>query len=159
MGFNYEEIGLRLGVSRAQAYKYVQGALRTIRARTDEVADDVRTLELIRLDRLQLALWRRAVEGDETAIDRILRIMERRARMLGIDSPVSVKQESVGAFVVQGPDGKAIDVEHQFDAYLAELARLLGEPVGARADGSIPEGGELPPGFGVAGSMGADEDD
>jgi hypothetical protein len=37
---------------------------------------------------MQAALWERAIEErDCKAIDRILRIMERRARLLGLDQP------------------------------------------------------------------------
>jgi len=44
-------------------------------------------LEALRLDQMQAALWQRATDGEVRAIDRILRIMERRARLLGLDEP------------------------------------------------------------------------
>ena len=38
-----------------------------------------------------LPLGRRVQTGDEKAVDRALRIMERRARLLGLDAPASVE--------------------------------------------------------------------
>jgi len=45
-------------------------------------------LELERLDVMLLALWRRVQNGDERAIDRALKIEERRAKLLGLDAPI-----------------------------------------------------------------------
>jgi len=39
---------------------------------------------------MQRALWPTALSGDLGAIDRLVRIMERRARLLGLDSRVEV---------------------------------------------------------------------
>ncbi len=44
----------------------------------------------MRLDRLQEALWPKAISGDTRAADVVLRIMNRRARMLGIDAPARI---------------------------------------------------------------------
>jgi len=50
----------------------------------------VRALELERCDRLQAAVWPAATQGDVAAVAAVLRIMERRARYLGLDAPVLV---------------------------------------------------------------------
>ena len=86
-GANYRRIGAQLGVSEAQAYKDVQGELQRIQAEASDLAADVRTLELERLDALTLALWPSARQGKEGAIDRVLRVMERRSKLLGLDAP------------------------------------------------------------------------
>jgi hypothetical protein len=41
-------------------------------------------MELERLEALQLVAWRRAKDGDLAAIDRLLKIMEQRAKYLGL---------------------------------------------------------------------------
>jgi hypothetical protein len=48
----------------------------------------LRVLEAGRLDQLQLAIWKSALAGHLGAIDRVLRIMERRARLFGLDTPL-----------------------------------------------------------------------
>jgi len=46
-----------------------------------------RDLELMRLDQLQAALYPKAMQGDGPATDRVLAIMDRRAKLLGLYSP------------------------------------------------------------------------
>lgn len=55
-----------------------------------ESAEQIRTMELERLDRLWFKAYEMAEEGDLTAIDRCLKIMARRAKLLGIDSPTKI---------------------------------------------------------------------
>lgn len=50
-----------------------------------EPARDLIQLELDRLDRMLLGLWNGAAKGNVAAVDRVLRIMERRARYQGLD--------------------------------------------------------------------------
>jgi DNA-binding transcriptional MerR regulator len=82
-GYGYEEIARALGLYDAsRAHKVVQAALK---ATYREPADEVRKLELERLDRLTRAIWTRAIGGDGESIDRVLRLMQRRAKYLGLD--------------------------------------------------------------------------
>lgn len=87
-GATYEKIAEALGYeNRSGAYKIVISALRDL---VQEPARELRTLEAERLDSMTLALWARAQKGDLAAIDRLLRIMERRARLLGLDLPLAI---------------------------------------------------------------------
>ena len=52
-----------------------------------EPTDALRTLELERLDALQLAIWDQAIQGHVANIDRVLSIMKRRSALLGLDAP------------------------------------------------------------------------
>lgn len=87
-GASFRQIAEQLGYSSAGgAYKAVMTALRkTLR----EPADEMRGLELDRLDMLTFALWSEAQQGNLGAIDRLLRVMERRAKLLGLDAPSKV---------------------------------------------------------------------
>jgi hypothetical protein len=80
----FEEIARRLGYrSVSGAHKAVMSGLqKTLR----EPAEELRTMEAERLDRMLEGLWEKAVAGDTWAVDRVLNIMERRARLLGLDS-------------------------------------------------------------------------
>lgn len=66
--------------------------------RVTPVRQAVIEMELDRLDAMFLAIAGRAAQGDVAAIDRALRIQERRARLLGLDAPT---QQTVDATVVQ----------------------------------------------------------
>jgi hypothetical protein len=56
-----------------------------------EDAEKARELEALRLDRLQRALWPQCLREDKNqhwAIDRVLKISDQRARLLGLNRPV-----------------------------------------------------------------------
>ena len=101
-GATYEMIGEQVGYSSASgAAKAVSAALKLM---LREPADEVRQLELDRLDRLLLAVWSRAIGGpgkpsDDFAIDRCLKIIKQRAELLGLNAPqqhvVGVEHEIV----------------------------------------------------------------
>jgi len=87
-GASYEQIAESLGYrSKSGAHDAVTGALRDM---LREPAEQVRTLELSRLDDMLMSIWARVRSGDVSAIDRALRLSERRARLLGLDAPVKV---------------------------------------------------------------------
>ena len=85
-GVTYERIAAQLGITRQSAHEHVTKAMRQAAERTTETAVDVVRLELARLDTMLTGLWTQARQGDPPAIDRVLRIMERRARLLGLDA-------------------------------------------------------------------------
>lgn len=88
-GADYDTIAARLGYSgRAAACKDITRALAVAMADLGRSADELRELELTRLDRLQAAAWAAAVGGDLRAIDTVLRVVDRRCRLLGLDAPV-----------------------------------------------------------------------
>jgi len=95
-GATYAKIGEALGVSHTAAHKIVA---RVVARMAEEDLDNVRkirALEIARLDRLLLGIWQDARQGDLSAIDRALKIMDRRAKLLGLDS-TQVSQAILGA--------------------------------------------------------------
>ncbi len=84
-GAQFDAIATQLGyASPGAAHVAVDSALkRTLQ----EPADAVRRLEVDRLDRLFLAWWPAALQGDAEACDRVLKIMARRAKLQGLDAP------------------------------------------------------------------------
>lgn len=110
-GVTYQQIADQLGYSdRAAAGRAVE---RVLIETVSEPAETLRSLELARLDELMRRAWRvlsiehvtvsagRVVTVDGmpvpdhgpvlAAIDRILRISERRARLLGLDAPTQMQ--------------------------------------------------------------------
>jgi len=98
------------GWDERYAYKDVKRELDKIRVEISESASNVLALELQRLDALLKALWAEAARKnpDHSAVDRVLKIMERRAKLLGLDAPS--KQQITDAdggpltFVIAGAD-------------------------------------------------------
>lgn len=88
-GHTYDSIARVMGLShRGDAHHLVQDAIRDI---SREPAEQVRELELARLDDLQRAPWMASLKGDLHALDRVLRIMERRASYLGLEQARAVQ--------------------------------------------------------------------
>jgi hypothetical protein len=82
-GASFDSIAQELGfANKGGAYKAVMAALdSTVR----EPANEVRKLELERLDRLFLVVWPRALAGDTKALDRCLQIMRQRGSLEGLN--------------------------------------------------------------------------
>lgn len=88
-GVSYQAIADQLGFrSRGSAHNAVMAVLRKT---LQEPADEVRQLELERLDALLMGMYPQARKGNQGAVDRCLRIMERRAKLLGLDAPTKAE--------------------------------------------------------------------
>lgn len=108
-GLPYQNIADILGYSNhSGARKAVQAAMKkTLR----EPADEVRELEIARLDDLINAIWH--LRDKPEFIDRILKIMERRAKLLGLDAPSKQDITSAGEKLV-------IQVQYEDKPYFTE---------------------------------------
>ncbi|GAB3487828.1 helix-turn-helix domain-containing protein [Flexivirga lutea] len=94
-GLAYEEIATRLGyASRGTVYRIVSQA---VRADVAEAAEELRQLELARLDALQEALWDAAMSGDVKACETVARVIRDRCQLLGLaaGSPPSPAERTV----------------------------------------------------------------
>jgi hypothetical protein len=100
-GASFDDIAEALGyASRAGAHKAIMTA---IQSTLPEPVEAVRQLELNRLDRLWLAVWPAALQGNPQAVEACLKIMKRRAEFEGLDKAKK--------FEHAGPGGKAIPVQ------------------------------------------------
>jgi hypothetical protein len=96
-GSTYNDIAEALGYSsKTTAFHAVTNALRKAK---QEPCEGVRALEIERLDAIFLPMYVKAKHGDYGAVDRCIRIMERRARLLGLDAPE--KQEIETRMIVE----------------------------------------------------------
>lgn len=95
-GAAYRQIGQQLGVSYQTAFRDVQDALAELDALKKKKAERLRDLELKRCDKLTLALQTQARAGDVKAIRTLLGIMERRAKLLGLDAPQQIDATTGG---------------------------------------------------------------
>jgi hypothetical protein len=100
-GITYDEIARQVGYANASGAR--KAVMRGLKRTLQDDADATRQLEADRLDRLQAGVWNAAAGGDVQALDRVLKIMDRRAKLLGLDVPA--KHE------LTGPGGGGIIVE------------------------------------------------
>ena len=114
-GLNYRQIAEVTGVSPATAMKRVHSAMAELKRDNLAEAELLVTLELERLDNMLNGLWPAAFAGDCAAVDRVLRIMERRAKLLGLDAPAKA--------VIENTDGGMATIEElnrMFNKAMAE---------------------------------------
>lgn len=86
-GWALSEIAVREGVTENTVTKLLNEVLAELNARTLGYAYGVQQMELERLDRLWRAAFEQAEAGELAAVDRCLKIMERRSNLLGLDAP------------------------------------------------------------------------
>lgn len=84
-GATYRQIARQLGVSHTQIMRDVQSSLAEIAQQREQEAKQLRELEAMRYDALQSSIWMRAVKGDIGAITTVLKIMQQRAQLLGLN--------------------------------------------------------------------------
>ncbi len=145
-GLAYSAIAKEMGLASAQtAWNMVESALqRTIQ----EPADAVRQVELGRLDMLFMVAFHKAVkERDMHASQQVLNIMNRRARLQGLDMPVLTKTEvstaPQGTIVVASvmePDAWDALAKAQQAEALVDRAALDKEDKAKEANGEGAEG-------------------
>ena len=96
-GFTYEQIGKRMGITATGAFYATRRALGRIIDKTSEEALQQRTLQHERLEEMLAALWPK--RNIPTYADRIIRILEREAKLYGLDAPERMDISGVGLVV------------------------------------------------------------
>jgi hypothetical protein len=116
-GYVWREIAVQVGMSTAGVYKAYNRAMTRVIAPSIE---EHRELELDRLDILQRTYWQPAVNGNLRAADYVLRVIDKRAKLLGLDAPLKVQAEVVTY------DGSDLDAEVERVARLIEASTIGG---------------------------------
>lgn len=106
-GLSYREIGRELGVSHVTAGDYVRQTIEERKSYVALKADELRDIEVARLDVQLVALWPKRDEPATAAV--LLRLAERRAKFLGLDAPTKLEHmldpsavQSVLGFALSG---------------------------------------------------------
>ena len=110
-GYNYDQIAEALEYSdRSGAYRAVQ---RVMKERKIDAADAYVSLELDRLDRMAAGIVKDAFDGNLSAIDRMLKIMERRSKYIGGDAAIKLEHSggTDNTMVIGGVAVTADDLE------------------------------------------------
>jgi hypothetical protein len=114
-GYVWREIATMVDMSIAGVVKAYKRAL----TRHPVAAiEEHRELELDRLDNLQRTYWQPAVAGNLRAADFVLRVIDKRAKLLGLDAPLKVQAEVVTY------DGSDLDREVERVARIIEASTI-----------------------------------
>ena len=121
-GASYRAIGDALGCSHQAASDAVERAMSRIEALNKREAARYRAMELQRLDEMQASVYRRARGGDVAAVDRVIKCIQERAKLLGLYA--AEKKEVQFSTALEGVD----------------FASLTDEQLAAIERGEMPEG-------------------
>ncbi len=108
-GWSQRRIGEEVGLSHTAVGKHIKAWVAEMRADSAEATEAYVTLSNVRLDDLIAGLRPKCFEGGEAnlpVIDRLLKVMERQARLNGLDAQVDVAvnvltQEQIGPWLMQ----------------------------------------------------------
>jgi outer membrane PBP1 activator LpoA protein len=89
-GLTYRQIADELNCTVSTAHDLVMTELRQAREEASETREELRQIELDRLDGLQAAYYSAALEGDAQAAELCLKIAKHRASLVGIESPKEI---------------------------------------------------------------------
>lgn len=79
------------GWDKRYAWTDFKRELDKVQEEVAERARTVREMELRRIDRMQAGLWQDAINGDTDAARTVVRLMKRRASLLGLDEPDEIR--------------------------------------------------------------------
>lgn len=126
-GKTYRAIAKETGVTVRQAWEDVKAVLERTKADANEDAEHHRAIDLERIDRA-IEVCMQALDSDEQsfgAIDRLVKLQERRAKLLGLDSP-----EKHAVAVADATPGRAREI----------MAELFGAVTPDKVDAPDPAG-------------------
>jgi hypothetical protein len=104
-----QQVGYASGSGALKAY------MRAIKRQQKEPVEAALYMELERLDEMQAVYWDPAIQGNMRAGEFILKIMDRRAKFLGLDAPTKIQAEVVNY------DGGAGSIDAEVD----RIARII----------------------------------
>ena len=118
-----QQVGYASGSGALKAY------MRAIKRQQKEPVEAALYMELERLDEMQAVYWDPAIQGNMRAGEFILKIMDRRAKFLGLDAPTKIQAEVVNY------DGGAGSIDAEVD----RIARLIDSFESGSADATFIE--------------------
>jgi len=101
-GASYRQIGEALGVTMQRAHQLVMDELDRLAQLRLGNADELRRLELERLEMGALAIVTKVKQGNVECVKVWVRISESRRKLLGLDAPIKLE--------ATGPDGGPIEL-------------------------------------------------
>lgn len=120
-GMDFETIADRLNYANRQAAtRDFHRAIAAARLEERQAVENLREVEGQRLDRLQAAVWAKAIKGDLKAVETVLKVIAQRSRLLGLDAPVKTE--------LTGPGGGPMQIGTVTAAELNRLIATAGEP-------------------------------
>jgi predicted transcriptional regulator len=126
------EVGRILGISKVAVWKMIHGYVDQINARNVEQTKELRQEQLNRIERLVFVYAGKALDGDEKAGALLVRILERQAKLAGLDAAIILEHQGAGG----GPVNFVVDARER----LLGMIKALEPPKEPNGNGGTPTG-------------------
>ena len=100
---NLDEIAKEMAITPQAACQLLQRIIQDIDAETAEMAGQLRAEQLAGIKALLTVSLRRALKGDQQATDRTVRLWDREAKLMGLDSPTDFEFSGKGGVPLATP--------------------------------------------------------
>lgn len=118
-GKTFPEIGKILGFSPQRAHKIISETLDHLNVLFVADAAELRQQQLDQIAALKEALWKAGKRGELGKVDRLVKLMDREAKLAGLDAP--------DRHELTGKDGKPLEVSAVRTQLVAKLKGLAGK--------------------------------
>lgn len=155
VGITYEKIGEELGMSAGHCCSLAKEAMRRRSIELGEDIDFVKGMELERLDALMEKAFSLLETAPFLAMDRILKLMQHRANLLGLEAPKEMRMGQMERNPILERLQKKVMNDPRLRAVLADLVLDEVEPGSTGENskrGALESGGALEASFGSPGS-------
>ncbi len=105
-GATFEQIGQALKITKASAYKLVMRTLEDTRVKTAQDAAALKDLANARIEDAIFRISRQVQAGNLGAVDRLIRLLDRQARLNGLDAPYTFAAELPPGVAPSGDGGE-----------------------------------------------------
>ncbi len=95
-GFTITDIAEQIGKSKSQTHRYLKSALEDYARDAAEAAQELVAIQEARIERMIRGLWSKAIQGQVGATDRVIKLLERQAKLHGLDKPTKIAPTNPG---------------------------------------------------------------
>src|SRR3990172_1159922 len=111
-GLNYSQISQRFGVSPGRVGDLIRQYANEIRIKGLRTVAEYRQVQLERIQTAYASIWPNILRGRVDAINTMIRLMEREAKLLGLDAPTKV---DITARIVALAQAEGIDPDEAIE--------------------------------------------
>ena len=122
-GATYRQIGESIGISMQRAHQLVVDELECLAQLRLRNADELRLLELERLDMVSIPTLNKLKNGDMRAANVWIKLSESRRKLLGVDAPMKIAPTNPVGDKAYLP----MDLSRYTESQLARIAKVLQE--------------------------------
>lgn len=138
-GWSVRAIGGSVNLGKSQVHKLIDDALKEMGVR--DKTEDLRTLEMARLDEITVGVFPKAAAGDNFAVDSYLKIQQRRMAIAGVAPPSTLNH------TISSPDGGPVEhtvrtIADAAAAFDAKFAQVIAEASAFKILGELDDNGE-----------------